>query len=114
MRNFPDYFSEEFKDVVRLDRFIDEGQWDVVSQILKKYSGRLMEMIIHEERAMALYITLRSMGNNGLAFRIVKEFGISDDKLDSFEREYRMKMANCPSDLIPSARTLRELIVEPL
>lgn len=97
MRNLPDYFPEGFKDAVRLDLFIDEGQWDIVSNILEKYKGRLMEIIIHEECAKECYIAFRSRGNNYLAFRIINELKISNEKLDSFEIEYRRRMANCPN-----------------
>lgn len=107
-------FPEEVRDSIRLEAFIEEGRWHLVGFLFQKYEGKLMDIVFNEERATGLYITLRSMNKPALAIRFLKELGMKGNDVDAFEREYRTKEATYSEKPIPSVRTLREILVEPL
>ncbi len=101
---------KEAQDIVRLDVFIEEGRGDLVAGLFLKYKGRLMDIVINNERARELYIALRMTGKTDLAFRFTSELGLDDRVVDSFEMEYRNRIAIEPVKPAPSVKALRELI----
>lgn len=101
---------EEHKDTIRLDVFIEEGIYGLVENLLLKYQGRLMDIVIDHERAKELYAELFLAGKSELANRFLNELGLQKSISDYIRRECVARVKSGSSKPIPSVRDLQELI----
>lgn len=86
---------EDVKDITRLFIFAEEGNWPNLMNVLRR-SAKHLKGSLYADDVQELYVTIRLNDNAGLACSVAKELGF-EDKIDSFEIEYRRRMANCPN-----------------